>query len=99
MSYRVSLRRAAENDIAQAQAWYEAKRPGLGGEFTDEIARILARIEKMPLIYAMQHKEARRAVLHRFPYLLWYRVIGSKIQVLAVTDARQNPEKTHVKLS
>lgn len=97
MTYQVRLRRAAESDIARAQGWYEAQRPGLGAEFQAEVGTVLGRLSETPLIYAKQYGDVRRAVLQKFPYLLWFRIIGKRVQVLAVTDARQNPAKTEAR--
>ena len=33
MSFRVRLRPEADSDIAEAAAWYENQKAGLGGEF------------------------------------------------------------------
>jgi plasmid stabilization system protein ParE len=35
---RLFVRKAANADVAEAFAWYEARRVGLGREFADEIA-------------------------------------------------------------
>jgi hypothetical protein len=35
----------------------------------------------------------RRAIVPRFPYLLWYRVMNQNVTVLACTHVRQDPEK------
>jgi hypothetical protein len=35
----------------------------------------------------------RRAVVHRFPYSLWYRVVNETVTVVACTHVRKDPEK------
>ena len=37
MNYEVRLRPEAEEDLADASAWYEEQRQGLGHEFLDEV--------------------------------------------------------------
>lgn len=95
MSYEVQVRRAAELDIAEAQVWYETQQTGLGSEFRSEVSRVIDRLAMSPLIYQMVHRDVHRAIVHRFPYLVWSRVVGQMVVVLACTYAGRDPE--HVK--
>ena len=98
MSFKVQVRRAAEVDIAEAQLWYEAQRSGLGAEFHSEVSQVIHRLGETPLIYQMVHRDVRRAVVHRFPYLLWYRVQGEDVTVLSCTYAGRDPSKVMSRL-
>jgi len=69
----VLLRRAAELDLVAIEDWYDAQRQGLGTEFRDEVDAAIARVANNPLIYPERYRGARRALLRRFPYVLWYR--------------------------
>lgn len=99
MSYEIQVRHAAELDIAEAQVWYESQRSGLGGEFRFEIARVIDRLADSPLIYQIVHRDFRRAIVRRFPYLIWYRVIGESVIVLACTYAGRDPKFVRARLS
>jgi plasmid stabilization system protein ParE len=94
LSFDVHVRRAAELDIAEAQLWYETQRIGLGREFYSEVSSVIDRLAHTPLVYQIVHQEVRRALVPRFPYLIWYRVLGSVVTVLACTHGKQNPSKT-----
>jgi len=72
MSRRLILRPAAEADIEDAYRWYEDQRTGLGAEFLRAIEAILAVVEREPELYAPIHKNARRVLLRRFPYAVFY---------------------------
>lgn len=87
----MQIRRAAELDVAAAQMWYETQHSGLGAEFQVEISNIVTRLIKNPFLYAAVYRDVRRAVVRRFPYLIWYRVLGDKVTVLACTHSRMNP--------
>jgi plasmid stabilization system protein ParE len=91
LNFDVQVRRAAELDIAEAQVWYERQRSGLGADFYSEISRIFTILRETPLIYPIMYHDVRRALVHRFPYLLWYRVVDTNVTVLACTHARQSP--------
>lgn len=93
MSYEVQVRRAAELDMAEAQVWYETQQTGLGAEFRSEVTRVIDRLAATPLIYQIVHRDIRRAIVHRFPYLIWYRVAAETVVVLACTYAGRDPEK------
>ena len=96
MTFSVRVRRAAELDIAEAQIWYEGQREGLGAGFHVEISPVIARLADTPFIYAVAHRDIRRAAVHRFPYLVWYRVVGIVVTVLACTYGRQDPSTSKV---
>jgi len=93
LSYEVQIRRAAELDIAEAQLWYETQRSGLGAEFHSEVSRIIDRLAETPLIYQVVYRDIRRSIVQRFPYLIWYRVLGEVVTVLACTHGRKDPGK------
>ena len=93
MNFKVQVRRAAELDVAEAQVWYETQRSGLGAEFHSEISHIFTVLTETPLMYPILHRDVRRVLVHRFPYLVWYRIVGEEVTVLACTHASQNPKK------
>ncbi len=78
------LRPEAEKDLAEARDWYELKREGLGREFILEVDKAFDHICQFPEAYAVEYKGVRRAGLRRFPYVVYYRIIGEIGEVLAV---------------
>ena len=65
---------------------------GLGTQFHIQVSKVFARLAETPLIYAMLYRDVRRAVVHRFPYLIWYAVLDEDVMVLACTHGRQDPD-------
>jgi plasmid stabilization system protein ParE len=98
LTFHLQVRRAAELDIAQAKAWYETQRTGLGTQFQAEISHAFSILEETPFIYPVVYRDVRRAIVHRFPYLIWYRIIDEQVIVLACSHARQSPEKSRSRL-
>jgi len=98
LSYEIQVRRAAELDIAEAQVWYETQQPGLGAEFRSEVSQVVDRLAATPLIYQIMHRDIRRAIVRRFPYLIWYRVAAETVIVLACTYAGRDPERVKARL-
>jgi len=84
--------------MAEAQVWYETQQTGLGAEFRSEISRVFDRLAETPLIYQIVHRDIRRAIVRRFPYLIWYRVGAEMVIVLACTYGGRDPELVKARL-
>ncbi|TCO89290.1 ParE-like toxin of type II ParDE toxin-antitoxin system [Chthoniobacter flavus] len=92
MSFRVLLRPAAEVDIAQAAAWYDEQQPGLGGEFLEEIARIIEGLPANPFLTARRHRTRNIRWLFpaRFPYRVVYEITNDVILIISVIHAARD---------
>ena len=88
---KLHLRREAKADVRAAAQWYEKQRTGLGREFVAEIDRTLDRLAENPFMQKVLHREARRAIVHRFPYGVFYRVEGDRIIVFCVIHLHRDP--------
>lgn len=93
MTLEIRLRPEAEQDLADAAVWYEEQRQGLGHEFLDEVLTMFSSIAKNPLIYPDVHRSTRRAVIHRFPFSVYFRVESATIVVVAVIHGSRNPHR------
>jgi plasmid stabilization system protein ParE len=91
VTYQVIVRPLAERDLLDASAWYDLRRPMLGGEFLDAFAELQARLEHTPFIYPEVYLGVRRAVLRRFPYLVYFVVRGQSVLVAACLHAARDP--------
>lgn len=91
MTVEIRLRPEAEQDLADAAAWYEEQRQGLGHEFLDEVLTMLSSIAINPLMYPDVHRSTRRAIIHRFPFSMYFRVESATIVVVAVMHGSRNP--------
>lgn len=92
MSRRVLFRPEAEAEALESRLWYEARRPGLGDEFGAAVALAVDRIVDHPGAYPRVSAGIRRAVLSRFPYAIYFRVLDDDIVILAV-HGRQHPRR------
>jgi plasmid stabilization system protein ParE len=91
MSRRFILRPRAENDIQAAFEWYESQRSELGDQFLVAVRERLEGIRKFPDANPVVYRSIRRAVVSRFPYLIFYIVRPERITVLAVLHHARNP--------
>lgn len=93
MTPRLVFRPQAEAEVLDARAWYEEQRPGLGQTFAAAVDRALAGIVQNPLAYPCVHGETRRALVQRFPYAIYFRVVSDELVVLAVMHGRRLPRR------
>lgn len=91
MSVPLIITHKAEMDLAEAKAWYEDKREGLGKEFVMCVEAALDHIRRSPTAAKEVFPTVRRLVVRRFPYGIFYRVDPDQIAVLAVYHSRRDP--------
>jgi len=89
----IIVRPAAAADIEEAFLWYEDQRPGLGHEFLVAVQSARESIAAHPAMYPVIHRDARRALLHRFPYGIVYRIHGDAIVVVACMHGSRDPRR------
>ena len=93
MSFEIRVRPRARRDLEEAARWYETQSAGLGGEFLDEVRDSCSRISEQPSLYPEVHRATRRALLHRFPFGVFYRIVGDVIAVVAVMHSSRHPHR------
>ena len=79
-------------DIETAVEWYEAEQRGLGREFVQAVEAALDHVLKFPAACPVAHRDARRYLIKRFPYCLYYREVGEGLVVVALLHAARDPE-------
>lgn len=86
------LREEAREDVASAAAWYDAQRPGLGTDFVSEARDLFQQIAERPSCFRPVTQEVRRALLHRFPYVVYFSAAAEEVVILAVVHKRRHPD-------
>jgi len=90
MNYALVLRPEVRKEVDEAYTWYESQQPGLGDDFLDCVNEILDRICQMPESYPVVYRDVRRAVVRRFPYAVYYRIVSSRAIVTAIFHGRRD---------
>ena len=93
MTFELRLRPEAELELTDAALWYEEQGLGLGHQFLDEALAAFSTITETPLMYPIVHRNTRRALIHRFPFGVYYRVETNTIVVVAVMHGSRNPRR------
>ena len=79
------------DEIDDARQWYERQRVGLGDDFLRALEDVFQHLSTMPMVNRVLYRDARRALLRRFPYGVYYRVLPDRVEVIAVQHLRRNP--------
>jgi toxin ParE1/3/4 len=94
MSWRVVVRPQVEEDMAEAAAWYDARKEGLGAEFREEVIRVFDALADNPLLNSRRHprKKIRWRYPERFPYRVIYELIAEDktVVIAAVLHAARH---------
>jgi plasmid stabilization system protein ParE len=98
MAAKLIVAPEVERDLAEAYAWYESQRVGLGEDFLDCVDACVAAVLRMPEMQAKVHEQYRRALVRRFPYAVFYRYSARPVAVYAVFHASRDPDKWRQRL-
>ena len=88
---RVHFSAEAALEVEAARDWYVERSAWAARVFVEEVAAAIHRIEEAPLRWPKAAAGTRRHPLHRFPYLVIYRVKHGDIQVIALAHAKRKP--------
>jgi plasmid stabilization system protein ParE len=85
------LLEAAERDIAHEIGYYNMKQAGLGDAFLLEVHATFARIQWKPELFRKVHPQLRRALVHRFPFAVGYRILDDSIEIVGIFPTQAHP--------
>jgi plasmid stabilization system protein ParE len=88
---RIIVLPRAEQDLRDAADYYDHRQAGLGDMFLDHVVETMCEIRANPQLFATMLSDVRRASVSRFPYGIFYRILGETIAVLAVYHSSRDP--------
>ena len=88
----------ARLEFEDAAAWYEQQRPGLGDEFRKEVNATLRLVLQSPQRFRLASPTVHKAMVHRFPYSLYYSIELNAINVASVFHGARNPTELRRRL-
>jgi toxin ParE1/3/4 len=91
MSRPVVIRPRARSELADAAAWYENQREGLGQEFMAAVQECLDRFSAFAEAHPVIYEDVRRALVRRFPYNVLFQLRPEAIVVVAVIHSHRDP--------
>jgi plasmid stabilization system protein ParE len=91
MKRRTFVRLEAQADIREAATGYETRETGLGRRFVGEVRESLRRIGDNPLRFPIVDRDVRRALLHKFPYSIYFVNEPEAAAIIAVLHQHRRP--------
>ncbi|MCC5609308.1 type II toxin-antitoxin system RelE/ParE family toxin [Nostoc sp. CHAB 5834] len=92
MNYVLVFRPEVREELNDGHSWYESQKPGLGDEFLDCVDETVNRISQISESYVIVYADIRRAVVRRFPYAVYYRIVSSRVIVTAIFHGCRDPK-------
>jgi plasmid stabilization system protein ParE len=101
---KLIVRSEARQDVADAADWYDRQLSGLGDRFVGEYIDALTRIESAPLSFGMLETvpgvpNLHRCQIHKFPYVVVFRVLPAEVLVVAVIHTSRDEGFWLIRLS
>ena len=98
MAAELIIASEAEHDLAEAYAWYERRRIGLGEEFLSCVDACIEALRRTPEMHAVVHENYRRGLVRRFPYAVFYEHVDGTVTIYGVFRTSRNPDKWRQRL-
>ena len=92
MSYKLTIAKAAENDIRQAFLWYQEQKVSLGKTFEKHIFKAVNSIQDNPLKIQTRYNNTRIFFLKKLPFGIHFKVNGKEVFIIAVFHTSQRSE-------
>ncbi len=91
MNYSLRFRPEVVTDLENAIRWYDARGLNLGASFLQESGAALSRIQQNPEQAPPDEIGLRSVRLHRFPYVVHYKIQSSIVIVFAIMFGGRDP--------
>lgn len=89
---RIEYHPAIEGELAEIRDYYKDQSRNLGDDFINEFERQVLRIAAMPSRWIVVRGDTRRALMKRFPYLIFFRVMNdAAIRSTVIKHERRHP--------
>jgi toxin ParE1/3/4 len=89
---RIDYHPAVAEDPEAVRDFYEGQSEGLGRAFVDEFEAQILRIASMPERWMIVERDLRRALMRRFPYVIYFRCPTHTIlRVTLVKHEKRHP--------
>jgi len=88
---KVRLHPEARVELREARKWYYERSPLSATAFAHAVDHAVARIREAPTRYPLAEHGARKIVIQRFPFNVFYRPSPDEIVIVAVAHQKRRP--------
>ncbi|MCB1076933.1 MAG: type II toxin-antitoxin system RelE/ParE family toxin, partial [Verrucomicrobiae bacterium] len=79
-------------ELEEIRDYYNERSAGLGAAFVNEFERHALAIAARPERWMIVEKDIRRALMKRFPYVIYFRVVDAKsVRITVVKHEKRHP--------
>jgi len=78
-------------DLQQGIQHYQQEQNGLGVRFSVVINSTFEKIQSGPFAASIAYDEVRYKTVHKFPFVILYKVQNDHIEILRIFNTRQRP--------
>ena len=96
---KIRLLTSAREDLIEGFRFYERQSAGLGGYFLDSLYSDIDSLLISAGVHVVCFGKYHRLASKRFPFSIYYRVVGNHVMVYAIFDSRRNPTWIRKKLT
>jgi len=93
MNYKLQYSPEAKSELQESYDYYCSKSVRVGDNFLEKIEETVAFILRYPTMFPVTIRNIRKAVVHKFPYLILYFIEDENIFVLSIFHTKQDPQK------
>ena len=90
--FSIELSDEAEDDFDKSYEFYIEDNPKVADTFFKQVNLGFENIKINPKSFPIAHKDVRKYVVKKFPFVIYYRIIDTIIQVIAIFHTSRNPE-------
>ncbi len=91
MSRKRSIHRAARKEFLDTIRYYRDIDPTLAADFLECFEAALSDILQGPLAYPQIGSLTRRKIIQRFPYSVFFNLVGDDVRVIAIAHQSRRP--------
>ena len=90
--FSVEVSDEAEIDFDKSYEYYYKDNPNVADIFFQSINLSLENVKQYPFSFPEIHKNVRKYVVKKFPFVIYYQVTESVIRIIAIFHTSRNPE-------
>jgi len=90
--FDIELSEEAIEDFDNSYNFYYEDSFKVAETFFKQIDICFDAIKQNPTSFPIVHKDVRKYVVKKFPFLIYYRIANSVVQVIAIFHSSRNPE-------
>ena len=88
---KIKILKSAKKDLKDGYDFYERQQSGIGTYFLESLFADIESLKLFAGIHSIHFKNYHRLLSKRFPFAIYYKIVGSEIRIYAVIDCRKKP--------